>query len=100
MKRIATFVVLLGLTAQPALALRVDTGVDASVKADVGTDAGVYTTLESNATATTNASAASDSETAIEVSTDAIVVTAGDVDETEMNISSSAEVNSKADLSS
>src|SRR3989344_2264584 len=75
MKKIATLVVLLGLTAQPALA-KIDVGVDASVKAE------------------------SDSQATIEINTDPIVITASDIDETEVNVTSTAEVNSKASLDS
>lgn len=98
MHKIATLVVLLGLTAQPALALKIDTGVDVSAQA--GTEEGVYTTLESNATVTadTNAEANVESENGIAVGP--ITITASDVDATQVTITSTAEVDSEADLDS
>lgn len=98
MYKIATLIVLLGLTAQPAFALKIDTGVD--VSAEAGTEEGVYTTLESNATVTadTNAEAQAKSEAGVAVGP--ITITASDVDATEVSITSTTEVDSEADLNS
>lgn len=97
MHKIATFVVLLGLTAQPAFALKIDTGVD--VSAEAGTETGVYTTLESNAS-TTGANTEVHATAETEISTGPIVITASDVDESEVTVTSTAEVNSKTELDS
>lgn len=96
MQKIATLIVLLGLTAQPAFALKVDTSVD--VSAEAGTEEGVYTTLESNAavTAETNAGAKAESDAGVAVGP--ITITASDVDETQVSITSTAQVDSEADL--
>lgn len=96
MRKIATFVVLLGLTARPALA-KIDVGVDASVKAE--SDSGAYT-VESDATVSSETNTEADSQATIEINTDPIVITASDIDETEVTIASTAEVNSKASLDS
>jgi hypothetical protein len=93
-----TLIVLVSLAAQPAFALKVDTGIDASAQA--ATDTGVYTTLESNATVTaeTNIDARATSESGAAVGP--ITITASDVDETQVTISSTSEVDSETDLNS
>lgn len=98
MYRIITLIVLLGLTAQPAFALKVDTGVDVSAQA--GADTGIYTTLESNATVTaeTNANTQTTSESGAAVGP--ITIKASDVDETQVTINSTSEVDSETDLDS
>lgn len=97
MNKIATLVVLLGLSAQPALAVSsVNTGIDASVNA--GVKSGASTTMQSNTSASTDAQA--DGEAMIGVNAMPITITAGDVDETEVNVASTAEVNSEATLNS
>ena len=96
MNKIATLVVLLGLSAQPALAISVNTGVDSSVKA--GSGASVNTKVESNES--TSSEDEAESNEMIEVNTDPIVITSSDVDETEVNVSSTAAVNSEAELNS
>jgi hypothetical protein len=98
MHKIATLIVLLGLTAQPAFALKIDTGVD--VSAEAGTEEGVYTTLESNATVTTETNAGANVESENGIAVGPITITASDVDETQVTITSTAEVDSEADLDS
>lgn len=98
MHKIATLIVLLGLTAQPAFALKIDTGVD--VSAEAGTEEGAYTTLESNATVTAETDTEAQAKPETGVAVGPITITASDVDATQVTISSTAEVDSEADLNS
>lgn len=98
MHKIATLIVLLGLTAQPVFALKIDTGVD--VSAEAGTEEGAYTTLESNATVTAETDTEAQAKPETGVAVGPITITASDVDATQVTISSTAEVDSEADLNS
>jgi hypothetical protein len=100
MYKIATLVVLLGLTAQPALALNVTTGVDASIKA--GTNAGASTSIESDTAVKSDTDATAASETAADISIgDVITITARDVEsDTGVAVRSSNDVDTKTELDS
>jgi hypothetical protein len=98
MFKIATLVVLLGLTAQPALALNVGAGVDVSAQAGTGT--GASTKVETNATASSTTNAQANTAATVEISTRPIVIKASDVDETQVSVSSAAEVDTSAELDS
>jgi hypothetical protein len=98
MYKIVTLAVLLGLTAQPALALSVDTGIDAAIKANSDADASV--TLESNTTTSADANAQAEADATIGVNAGPIVITASDTDDTEVSVDSAVKVNSATTLHS